>query len=488
VVLAAEQVTEPLQIRRFAHQLTGIAGGTARVADLHSLDGLLRLLVRLADEEPLLVVLDDLPALVGTTRDTTARHVDAIARALAAGGGRLRVALAGSGTTLHAPDGALQGLVEPQPLEPLSYDEAQELMPDDRFTRFAVTGGTPGYLTALRDGTIQEAICEQMLRPGAPLWDEGRRIVGQHRREPALHFSLLELMAAGMHDLGALATALDSPSSTLVRYLAQLHDAGHIRRHEPFGASPTHRRGRWQIVQPFLRTWFRFVFPHQVSLREGISPEQVYRRHIAPHLDDHLAEALLARCREHVRQRFGRRALHVGGWWGLAAEALRETGLAPTEQIDLVASDGRTITVVGLVRTGPHPVTVAEVGRLRLGGFGGPARRRPRHHQPSLDGGVQPRGLRRRPHRAGENGPVVAARRRQCAAAATARRLPPRLPSADVAPTDRSGTPSLPHRRARPPTSACIRTFMLFASTRVATGILRMAARWLARYLGRTSM
>ncbi|MGH3520013.1 MAG: hypothetical protein ACRDQ7_22025 [Haloechinothrix sp.] len=53
------------------------------------------------------------------------------------------------------------------------------------------------------------------MRPDAPLWNEGRTIVGQELREPTVHFAVLEQLATGEKETGEIAAALRLPNGTV---------------------------------------------------------------------------------------------------------------------------------------------------------------------------------------------------------------------------------------------------------------------------------
>lgn len=254
----------------------------------------------------------------------------------------------------------LHGRLVPLELRALPYGRAIGLLdvddPEDRFIRYAIAGGMPRYLTALARGTRESRICDQMLMPDAPLWNEGRTIVGQELREPAVYFALIEQLASGEKEVGELARAIRKKSAPVGKYLSQLEDLRLVRRDLPYGASATDRGGHWVLADPFLRFWFRFVFPFQADLEAGLSPENLYRSEIAPELAHHISPVFEAICREFVRSSMGAKATRVGRWWGNALNSYRKTGERTTEEIDVVGSLRKRVTVIGEVKWTSRPV------------------------------------------------------------------------------------------------------------------------------------
>jgi uncharacterized protein len=156
----------------------------------------------------------------------------------------------------------LHGRLVPLELRALPYGRAIEFLdaddPLDRFTPYAIAGGMPRYLPALAGGTLEGRICDQILKPDAPLWNAGRTIVGQELREPAVHFSPIEQLAMGEKGVGELANAIGKGSAPVAKHLSQLEDLRLVSRDLPYGSSATDRRSRWVLGDPFLRFWFRF--------------------------------------------------------------------------------------------------------------------------------------------------------------------------------------------------------------------------------------
>lgn len=365
VLLVAERLAEGAQLARFADQLTQALDGVT--PDLPDVATLFRVLFRLARDRKILAVIDEFPWLLGTTSTEAGRTLSAIQAVMEEERDRscLKLVLCGSAVAqmeaLQCEVSPLHGRLVPLELRPLSYGRARLFCRGDdvqeRFVRFAVAGGMPRYLAALAGGDLRTRICEQMLRPDAPLWNEGRTIVGQELREPAMHFAVLEQLASGEKEIGELATALRTRSGPVSKYLSVLADLRLVRKDLPFGASPSERGSHWALSDPFLRFWFRFVFPFQSDLEAGLAPGDLFDREIAPDLAGHVAPVFEDLCREHVRAHMGATATRVGRWWGASLNRLRRSGERSTEEIDVVGTARMRVTLVGEVKWTSKPVS-----------------------------------------------------------------------------------------------------------------------------------
>lgn len=364
VLLVSERLAEGAQLTRFSRQLTPLLDGVA--PDLPDVAALFRVLFRLARDRRVLAVIDEFPWLLGTTRTEVNRTLSAVQAVMEEERDRsqLKLVVCGSAVTqmeaLQSERSPLHGRLVPLELRALPYPRATAFLDgrdgQDRFVRFAVSGGMPRYLAALAGGDLRDRVCDQLLRPDAPLWNEGRTIVGQELREPAVHFSILERLASGEKQVGELADALKTTSGPVSKYLSTLADLRLVRKDLPHGASPTDRVSHWVLQDPFLRFWFRFVFPYQADLEAGLQPEDLFDREIAPELADHVAPVFEDLCREYVRATMGGTATRVGRWWGNSLNRLRRTGERSTEEIDVVGTARKRVTLVGEIKWTARPL------------------------------------------------------------------------------------------------------------------------------------
>jgi AAA+ ATPase superfamily predicted ATPase len=138
--------------------------------------------------------------------------------------------------------------------------------------------------------------------------------------------------------------------STASRYIRVVEDLHIVRSANPVFAPANARRRRYRVADPFIRFWFRFVFPYQADLTAGLRPEDHYERNVAPFLAEHAAVAFEDICREWVRDRYSTTTDTVGPWWGMARHDLRRAKLRLTEEIDVVGASGDKVTVVGECR------------------------------------------------------------------------------------------------------------------------------------------
>lgn len=352
LVLVADQGAPGRQLSRFADALEPALGVRPELPDLPAL---LRTLYRLARDERALVVIDEFPYLLPGAERARREVLSGLQAVIEEerDASRLKLVLCGSHIaqmrTLLAEESPLRGRLTPLAAEPLSFPECRPFLARggirERVERFAVTGGMAMYLTELgRRDSLRAAVCESVLDPRGPLFNDPREVLEEEFRRPGIYFSLLEELAAGERGMEDLTGALRTPHSTLGPYLPELHRMQLVEKLTPVTAR---RDLRYRLRDDFLRFWFRFVFPYQESLRSGLRPGDHYDAEIAPALPDHVAPVFESLCRRWVLRELGSRVTRVGPWWGRALDSLRATGERGSEEIDVVGSSRGRVTVVG---------------------------------------------------------------------------------------------------------------------------------------------
>jgi AAA+ ATPase superfamily predicted ATPase len=189
-------------------------------------------------------------------------------------------------------------------IQPFSFRQARDVIGydiEDAIQSFAVTGGTPMYLTRFDyDQPLTQNIRTTILSPTVILYTEPEFLLRTELRNSARYMSILEAIATGHTTPNEISGATGIDSGPLSKYLQTLRRLRLIDREVPVTASAKQsKRSRYQVVDKFLRFWFRFVEPNRSSIEEA--PDVVYEGTIEPELSDHVATTFKDVCREVVR-------------------------------------------------------------------------------------------------------------------------------------------------------------------------------------------
>ena len=224
-------------------------------------------------------------------------------------------------------------------LQPFGYRDAARFHPRwslaDRARAYFLVGGLPHYLLCLDDSrSIDVNIREQLLAEFAPLFHEPVFLLREELREIAPYQATLHAVASGRGTAPAIAAATGLPERSMHYYLQQLTGLGYLRRRYPLaGSRPNPRRVRFEIDDPLLRFWFRFVFPN-VSVIRSAGPARALADRIAPALEAWFGGGFKRLCREALPLIYAREGVtagfEVGAYWSTATQidvvGLRDDG------------------------------------------------------------------------------------------------------------------------------------------------------------------
>jgi AAA+ ATPase superfamily predicted ATPase len=359
----ADQMEPALQRRRLASDMSSVVVGMDRV----SYPDWATLFDRWREEAPkhACLILDEFPYLALSSPELPSilqRMVDSAA------GSPLHTVICGSSQRM------MQGLVLP-PSAPL-YGRAREILKvsplefgwiskafpqvshQEALEHFSVWGGVPRYWElAMEFRTLDEAIQRLILAPQGVLHNEPRHLLIDDMSDIVQTSSILALIGQGCHRLSEIAARLGKPATSITRPVAKLQELDLVFREIPFGADE--RSGKtslYNLSDPFLAFWFRFVQPNR-SLLES-APVAVVHRRIRTAFRQHTAWAW----ENLARQSVPRLAL-AGQEWGIARRWWGAAKPGEPMEFDVMAEsgDGKTL----LVGEAKLSATTAEVDRLK---------------------------------------------------------------------------------------------------------------------------
>ena len=367
----ATRVETPVHLERLGGAL-GEHLGVGRT-ELRSWEEALTQLLRLGDGQAVPVVLDEFGYLL----EADPSRPSVIASTFRPGGrassGRARMVLCGSAIammrSLTAGEAALRGRAGLElGLLPDDYRLAATRLPDPSDLElavhvFAVIGGVVGYATDMVDfdlpdgpGDVDRWIAQRVISPAATLHHEATTLLVEDPAlagtGPALHHSILGVIASGSVTAGKIASRLGRQVSNLAPALGRLVDAGFVTRH----ADPIRKqRPTYALADPYLQFHYAVLEPHRSRLRAR-DPQELWRQRLVEVFDSQVRGPVFEQQARTFVERFasddtvpGERA-HVGPSRVVVGGVERQLDIVVADDHPEVAS--RRITAIGEAKAG----------------------------------------------------------------------------------------------------------------------------------------
>lgn len=237
-------------------------------------------------------------------------------------------------------------------LQPFSYRHVSDFVPgydhDDLLRTYGIFGGLPGHLALLdASADLGTNVARIVLRPSGRLFDDAQHMLDAFLGDAVVHYSIIEAIARGERTWSRITSRVGRGGGSLLRPAQWLRDMGIIRRVTPIteADSRSSKRALYEIADPYITFWHRFVAPLISSGSvESADGTLLWRKLIAPRLDDYMGEMFENVCRDFVRRGRGLRfrPVRVGRWWDKAG----------TQEIDIVALDGGSRALVAECKWG----------------------------------------------------------------------------------------------------------------------------------------
>lgn len=365
VFFGATQQAEPIELGRLGEAIRRDLG--AQAADLSgggfpSWEAALRFFVAMGQDEPLVVVLDEVPYLARSTPGLPSiiqavwDHVPA--------GTKLLLVLTGSAVgfieEMLGAGGALRG----RPtlalrLDPVDLLSARlflpRLDPVPFFEAYSACGGYPLHLLQWdQDADTQENLWRLAGQPGEILLEDANAILREELPETGGYPRILAAIGRGRTRPSTIASEADQriehPLDVLVR-------SGFVRKSRPVGA-PRRARAIYEIADAYLAFWFGVLYSDLPEIETGQGRAVLKRRR--PAWDRHLGWMFEEAARDHARRMVLSGDfpddLVVGRWWTTTGE--------PTE-VDVLGLHGSRTALIGEARWQERPLGPPDVQRLR---------------------------------------------------------------------------------------------------------------------------
>ena len=234
-------------------------------------------------------------------------------------------------------------------LKQILADHNPNYVAEDLLCLYMLTGGVAKYVALLMDAkaTTKDKMLRCALAPDSPFLSEGTELlVSEFGRDYGTYFSILQLIAGGMTTQSEIDSIIGKNTGA---YLNNLHvDYTFISKNTPILSKPGARNIKWQIDDPFLRFWFRFVYPYQ-GLIESNRTELLVQ-----YVSDNYAQFTGKTLERlfHDRMWQSGQYTRIGNWWDKKGE----------QEIDMVALNEFDKTcVIAEIKRNPKKLSLSNL-------------------------------------------------------------------------------------------------------------------------------
>ncbi|WP_299332658.1 ATP-binding protein [Haloplanus sp.] len=208
--------------------------------------------------------------------------------------------------------------------------------PERLLFALGVFGGTPYYLDGVElDDDLGTVIQGSLLSRQGFLHDEPEYVLRTELTEPNRYFAILKAIAAGNTASNDIAQTIGIDGKQISTYTQKLERLRLVEREVPVTEDKTKsRRGRYRILDPLFRFWFRFVYGNE-DRHERLGVD-AYEAVIEPELADVVSREFENRCQAILPDCYPDLLFtDIGRWWyneyevdvvGFAADGTMVTG------------------------------------------------------------------------------------------------------------------------------------------------------------------
>jgi AAA+ ATPase superfamily predicted ATPase len=165
-------------------------------------------------------------------------------------------------------------------LQPMSFSAVSQFYKSFSFEQkcemYAFFGGIPAYASrAAHFESPDEAVLDLIFDTTGFLNLEPEFLLREELREPGLYFSVLHALASGCTRPNEIAQRAGISFNSIGKYLDILRRMRLVEKIVPITERHAERstKGIYRIADPFLRFWFRFVFPNRSTIDLGKGPQ-----------------------------------------------------------------------------------------------------------------------------------------------------------------------------------------------------------------------
>jgi AAA+ ATPase superfamily predicted ATPase len=310
-----------------------------------NLEAFFRFVGNLADEEKIIIALDEIPYIAEADESFLSRFQVAVDTIFASG--NIYLIICGSAISFMEKE----ILNEKSPLfgrrtnqiflRPFNYIESAEFVPrynaEEKAIVFGVTGGVAKYLTLFDDElTLDDNLIRNFFTTSGYLYEEPMNLLIQEFRTINTYNTVIEVCASGANKVTEIADKAHVTTAALSYVLKSLGTVGIISKITPMTEKENNRRSIYEVTDSMYRCWYSFV-PGARAAIEMNRGEVYYKNYVKDKIHSFMGKVFEEMCRYYTLSQgldgnLGCLVSNVGSWWGPGHDHI------PTD-IDVVGID-----------------------------------------------------------------------------------------------------------------------------------------------------
>ena len=209
-------------------------------------------------------------------------------------------------------------------LKPFDFIDAGKFHPnysyEERAKTFFICGGIPLYLNYFnKNRSVEMNIVESILNEFSPLFKEPDFLIREELRDVTNYYAILHAIASGKKHHKDISKQTEIESRGLQYYLKQLMEIGYIKKRYPlFTQKPSTKDVLYDLEDPLLRFWFRYIYPN-TSYLAHVGGERVFKDRVKPKLQAYFGSCFERLCRDAMPKIYKKMGVNtnyeIGEFW-----------------------------------------------------------------------------------------------------------------------------------------------------------------------------
>ncbi len=178
---------------------------------------------------------------------------------------------------------------------------------------YAVLGGFPGLWDYFSPKlSVAENICQNIIKKGCFLKEEGARIVKEELRETSVYYTILTALAQGREKLNDLYAHTGFSRAKISVYLKNLMELEIVEKvfSVDTPGKDSQKKGVYRISNPYVHFWFKYIYSNYDESMT-LTPKEFWKKYISVDFESYCEEYFSEICREYMTLSAAKGALGI---------------------------------------------------------------------------------------------------------------------------------------------------------------------------------